>query len=630
MFPMFGYNPASSFARIQTDSRYLRFHGTFQVILAVIFFYFGSGNLPFQINLGIASLMAGIGFHNLWRHVSVQDRLKSLNKKEKFTVKMDWIVSHSKNPKLLFLGKGFSWNTKCTQLYDQLVNLPNFDDIIEPEPKSGGKVFMHNLGREEETPKFFELPVHTVITGSTGCGKTRLIELIAAQIIVKQSSALIIVDPKGDRDLLNIIYNLAVRSGRQDSFKFFSLLHPNHSETFNVLEDCSDGNEVAARIVSILAETGGGQATTDPFLMFCSQVIKATAQLMRVLNETVTFSALYYYVVLDEGSKMLDSKAKEQLSRCRSEKERRNLQEAHQEFNSRIIEHSREHMDKMTALLYPALSMLGTGEIGALLSPETGTMSTEAIIENNHIAYIYLGSMANNQLSSMVGKMFVQNIVGRIGKAYADTIQLKDFWLMVDEFYPIVFPGYITMLAQARAAGMRMILGMQTSADVAAALGEVGMQQVYGNVSNMICMCIKEKNLAEIVADQGETSVLTSVTTRNISAGMHTFDHLYRSGSSVRVTPEKAPRIKPEQLSALPAGEFFLLTQGYFPIKMVAPMLDNPIPEGQTYFEMLEPRRPLRMGPDTRYGRDEDYYSQSLLAMHDPDIDEDELPLEGQ
>jgi len=249
----------------------------------------------------------------------------------------------------------------------------------------------------------------------------------------------------------------------------------------------------------------------------------------------------------------------------------------------------------MTGLLYPALSMLGTGEMEPLLSPQNATMSTQAIIDKQQIVYIYLGSMANNLLSSYVGKMFVQNIVGHIGKAYADASELKDFWLLVDEFYPIVFPGYITMLAQARAAGLRMILGMQTSADIAAVLGEVGMQQVHGNISNMICMSIKEKNLAEMVADQGETCVVNEVTTRQISAGMNTYDHLFRTASSVRVSMEKVARIQPEQLGSLPAGEFFLLTRGFFPFKMVAPMLDNPIPKGKTYFDMLEPKIPLKI-----------------------------------
>jgi len=594
MFSIFSKPPAASFVRIATDTRYLRFHGAMQIGLATVFYLIGKGDLPWEINVGISSLMGAIGFHNLYRHLFAQDRLRNLNRSNVFKVTLDWINERSPRPGSFFLGKGYSWNTECTQIYDQLVNMTDFDKFVEPEPASGGKVFIHNIGRDKETPKFFDLPEHTLITGATGCGKTRIIELIAAQIIDKKNTALIVVDPKGDRNLLNIIYSLAQKSGRQDDFRYFSLLHPGKSVSFDVFGDCSDGNEVAARIVSIMAESGGAQVTTDPFLSFCSLLVKATAQLLILLQKKVTTKSIHYHIATNKGFKELYDMAKEHLYLCSSPNEHKTLQEAMDEYEHRIVRHSVEHKDKMTALLLPTLSMLGTGEIGSLLSPEMASMNTQDIIDNKRIVYIYLGSMSNILLSSIVGKLFVQNIVGYIGKAYGDSAVLKDFWLMVDEFYPIVFPGYITMLAQARAAGMRMILGMQTSADIAAALGDVGMEQVYGNVSNLICMWIKEQNLAKMIADQGETNVVSEVVTRNVAAGMHKIDHLYRTGSSIRIQKEKVPRISTEMITSLPKGEFFLLTQGYFPIKMVAPLIDNPIPAGETYFDMLDPKRSVR------------------------------------
>jgi conjugal transfer pilus assembly protein TraD len=61
---------------------------------------------------------------------------------------------------------------------------------------------MHNLGKAHEKRRNHRLMGHTLLAGATGVGKTRLGELMLAQLI-NDGDAIIIIDPKGDKDLLD-------------------------------------------------------------------------------------------------------------------------------------------------------------------------------------------------------------------------------------------------------------------------------------------------------------------------------------------------------------------------------------------------------------------------------------------
>lgn len=612
LLPQKKFDPNKQFVNIQLDSRYLRFHGLLQMALGLGFLASQSSILPLPAAIAGTALMSSFGIKNYARHLKIQKRIADLSKPNKAFVTLDWINEHRQTPGTFYLGNGYEWGTECTQIYHQLANVPNLKDLVDVEPDGGGKVFMHNIGQERAEPKYFELPEHTIVAGTTGVGKTRTLELLISQMIDQGDSAVIVIDPKGDKDLLNRVYSLAEKNGKADSFQFFSLLHPNNSGTWDLFGDCTKGSEVADRITSIIAESGGGANTADPFVAFCWSLIEATAQLMLVMEEKVTPKRLYQYLCVDSDPIFL--RAQNRLAHLKGIKEKEVLQEALDKYRKKIVEHSIEHKDKMTATLIPVLTILGTGEIGGLLSPEVANMNIADIINNKRIVYIFLGAMAAGRESATIGKLIVQNIVGHIGRDYASKHVLNSFYLIVDEFYSVAFPGYIEMLGKARAAGLKMFLGMQTSSDIASALGEVGVQQVITNTTNYICHRIPEKFFSETISEQyGTTSVPKKTITRGTSAGMDKADNLFRSSTAERLDMSEVPRVSPEMLTSLPRGEIFIITQGYAPIKIAVPLVENDLLPGQTFFDRLNPEIPLNMDGIDLFGQEDGFTGLDIL-----------------
>ena len=536
--------------------------------------------------------MIGAGLQHISQHLNIVHRIKSLSLSNYFRVAVDWIMATRPGPETFYLGRGYLWGTECTQIYNQLANMPALEQIVDLEPPGGGKIFLHNIGKEKDDHKFLKLPEHTIVAGTTGVGKTRTLSLLASQLIAS-GEAVIIVDPKGDRDFLNSVYRLAVNCGRHNDFQFFSLLHPNKSGTFDLFGDCVRPDEVADRVQSVLATVGGAE-TSDPFVAFCWGLVHAVAKLQLIIRKKVTPKSLYQSLVVNP--KQIFSIGEAELAKSTSLPERLALQEALDLYRVKVLDHSAEHKQKMTAVLIPTLTIMGTDETGDMVSPEVAHIQIKDIIDNSRIVYISLGSMAVSRASATMGKLFVQAIIGHIGKEYGYNHLLKGVHLFVDEFYSLAFPGFIEMLGKVRAAGVHLYLGMQSSSDIAAALGPVGVEQVITNTSNYICHRIPERFFSETISERfGQTSVPQKVVTRAIAAGMDKADNLFRSSTSERVQMVEAPRVTPDMLTSLPVGEAFLISQGLTPIKLVIPLIEQK-GDVEDFFDIINPERPYTLG----------------------------------
>ena len=72
---------------------------------------------------------------------------------------------------------------------------------------------------------------HIIGFGTTGAGKSRLIENMVEQDIMVQGNCVVIIDPKIDNALLSRTYQAAVRSGNEKAFMLLSPVHPHLSIT---------------------------------------------------------------------------------------------------------------------------------------------------------------------------------------------------------------------------------------------------------------------------------------------------------------------------------------------------------------------------------------------------------------
>ena len=102
----------------------------------------------------------------------------------------------------VLLGRAFRWHAGHTQVLETA--LARDGALPTAEDARGGHPALHAVGEETEQPlvvPWSEMTGHVLITGTTRSGKTRLLEVLAAEVI-RGPGAVVILDPKGDRDLL--------------------------------------------------------------------------------------------------------------------------------------------------------------------------------------------------------------------------------------------------------------------------------------------------------------------------------------------------------------------------------------------------------------------------------------------
>lgn len=100
----------------------------------------------------------------------------------------------------LFMGRGFEWGVEQAQRISDLYRDPM--RLAEIKRNRKGATYLHGIGISEEEAQYMldgESKGHVHIVGTTGAGKTRLMDLLISQIILRDEPC-IIIDPKGDTE----------------------------------------------------------------------------------------------------------------------------------------------------------------------------------------------------------------------------------------------------------------------------------------------------------------------------------------------------------------------------------------------------------------------------------------------
>lgn len=179
----------------------------------------------------------------------------------------------------LFIGRGFLWTPEHTVMVNKLMQDKK---LLEEGEKLGGLSFIHGVGIKDE--KNIDIPLaelvgHLFIAGTTRVGKTRAYEILVAQAI-KRGEVVIVIDPKGDKELLNRVVECCRIFNREKDFVFFALPYPKFSAHYNPLRNFTLPNEIPDRIAMLLP--GGGDS--EPFKAFSWQVISIITNAMLYLN----------------------------------------------------------------------------------------------------------------------------------------------------------------------------------------------------------------------------------------------------------------------------------------------------------------------------------------------------------
>ena len=514
----------------------------------------------------------------------------------------------ARSNKCLFLGYGFEWEQHHAEIADhiykrnagELGTLPDWlPDAVKKfvMPKDGvpikdtaiGAPWIHGLN-PEETPILLPIEAlvgHTLITATTRAIKTRLFELLTFQVIHSES-VLICIDPKGDKEWEHRLRWECQRAGRK--FLFFHPAHPARSIRLNPLANWNNISEPATRISQLVDADGSFAAFAWKTLYRIMRgmamngekpSIAGSKRYIQMGVEPLLESLLAKHLLALDGpnwdrdlanfmGQQNKSKLTAMIQMYLDDKRSRSMPDETIEALVSMHQHSKEHFSKMIQVLEPIMEMLGSDEIGKMLSPDPTDLSdtrpiydTRRVIEEKCVLYIGLDSLSNQTIGSAVGSVILADLASVAGSIY-NFSDKTDLYLFIDEAAEVINEQTIQILNKAGGAGFKAFLACQTIADFEARFGSTAKaRQVLGNLNNVICGRLRDWDTARWISDGfGKTEIRNAETSFSTGAESGSSFTEFRSNTSRSLKRTEAPLVDPGILTRLPPLQFFAYLAG--------------------------------------------------------------------
>lgn len=540
---------------------------------------------------GLASVMAA------WRLFGAQRLLKyklSLSGKE--IVIMKTTELQKVMPKLgenLWLGWGYRWEPRHTQRAYEVLKR-DLDDVYPPtwwlkwmgkpnDPRQAkGLPWVHGLDMKESDVllPLESLKGHCAIIATTGAIKTRLAALIIFQLALR-GDCVLVIDPKGDRDLREICRQAAVLAGHPERFL---MLHPafaSESVRLDLVKNWDQVSQVASRITMVL-----GSQESDNFKEFCWMAVHRitngmkyvgrrvslynlkTSMESRVSVEKLTENALRKFFK-DECPQLLEAVEKE-INAANSAGGKRQVNKNAVETNSpelsamikvflsavpesqdeanltglptkpeevrglvAILEANKEWFGKMIVSITPLLTKLTTDDLRGLLSPDyedindtRPIMDGKRLVEGNHIFYMGTDTLADESVGKAMSTMMLAELSSVAAEIYNHGVGSKDdgsqprrVHVVVDEWRDAACEPMIQQANKGRGAGFFIWAMGQTFSDLVDKFGgnTARARTFIGNMNNLIVGATQDPDTMDLIIDKLGE---TSIIVKSQSSGM--------------------------------------------------------------------------------------------------------------
>lgn len=583
--------------------------GTWFMFAVISLIAIGVTPYPRPVLMLFATICFGMGMRRLATAMILWQRQKNLQGVPlTFMTPRRLLELNPPTSKSLFLGYGFPWTQEERQFVHSIIQ-SNPDHLTVRDPNRMGQAWLHGIGVENEQP--IRIPLdhtagHVLLVGTTRAGKTRFLDTIITQAVARGESV-IIWDPKSDKGLMEAAKRAAVSAGGMDKWVYFHPAFPEKSARIDPLKNFNRATELATRVaVLIPSETGA-----DPFTAYSQMLLTVITEALLLANIKPTLQLYLKYVsggleplVVQASvaycSKHVPNWEERHAPYAKKMKDKTLHQQAlsfvnfyreqlEAEYPSAVLDnlygqfgHERQHAAKMTASLMPVLTMLTSGSLGPLLSPEADDVEDHRpitdfarIIKNRQVCYVGLDSLSDNMVGSAIGTMFLSDMTAVSGDRYNYGIGSEPVTLIIDEAAEVVSDKMIQMLNKAGGSGFRLVIATQTFADFAAKVGSAEKaRMVLGNLNNVIVLRTIDGMTQEYIAES-----MPATFVRHIEYGQATdvktndaFNFGYRISESVKQT--EVPLVDAPVMGILPNLEFFAKVSGGAVYKGRIPILE--------------------------------------------------------
>ncbi len=553
-----------------------------------------------QIPPGSRKLFVGKGF--LWTTTHTQ-RLRDLDLPYNL---------HYKNPSFLKCWarqKELRWESNpFLKRFTKYLSKNSIWNPFRPYPDIGGQPCIHGVSEREENIaiNLADRASHMVVVGLPGMGKTRFAEILISQDI-RRGDVVIVIDPKGDSDLLKRVYTEAKLAGREEDLLILHLGFPHISARYNPVGNFTRVTEVANRISNQLPGSGDSAA----FREFGWQFINSIALALVSMGEKPDYQKMKFYITkmdlllekyLNFWLPSVDNQLETWLAsyirdNSTNKKEISRLQaliayvQAHQLINNPVFDdlhhackYDKEYFSKITASLGPLLKKLTTGKVAELLSPDyqdtqdnRPVLDWLQVIRNRQIVYVGLDALTDREVSTAVGNALFADLVAVAGRLYKHGLYdgfyktamqskiLPRICIHSDEFNEIIGDEFIPLLNKGRGAGITVTAYTQTWSDVEARLKAAAKAgQVAGNFGTVVMFRCKEARTVEMLLEQlPKVPILRVIPASSSSDTAHGEEGIFfRSSNEDRLNHSEQRLIEQNDVLNLSKGQAFALLEG--------------------------------------------------------------------
>jgi conjugal transfer pilus assembly protein TraD len=499
----------------------------------------------------------------------------------------------------LWLGWGYRWEPSHTRRAHEVMKR-NLSEIYPPawalrfmgvgrDPASErGMQWIHGLEPVERDVliPFDSLKGHCAVIATTRAIKTKLVSLVVPQLVAR-GDTVIILDPKGDKELENIALASCVAVGEPERFLKLHPAFASESVRMDLLKNWDRVSQVASRVSLVL-----GSQEKSTFKEFCWNAVHSITSGMKYVGRRVSIASLKTYMqsrvsverlaeealtkfFRDEAPAMKD-RIDEELEKIKhkgakvqrgaqtsetgssellamiavfnkevaedaAEARRRGVAAKPDEIRGlvAILEANKEWFGKMIVSITPMLTKLSTDDLRGLLSPDYEDLSDKRpimdmmrVVKGRHVLYVGSDTLADPSVGHALNAMLLADGSAVAAELYNHGIEGEDgakprrIHVIVDEWRDSMCEPLVQQANKGGGAGFFIWALGQTIPDLTDAFGgnKAKALMFMGNMNNLIVGATQDSETMTLVSEKfGMTTIQSR--SQSQSTGSKTEDY---------------------------------------------------------------------------------------------------------
>ncbi len=370
--------------------------------------------------------------------------------------------------------------------------------------------------------------MHMQVVGSTGTGKTESVLLPMLAHDIAHGKGAIIIDGKGDKELLNRIRHSVKANKREKHFYFFSLAHPKDSHSYNPLLR-GNATELKDKII-------GSMAWSEEFYRrMAEQAALTILKALLLTNQKVRFKTLYACFTDLASLKMLSDKT--------GAKNRALQMDLVHMINN--FRDNRKFLSGLIADLY----LSSRSEFSRKLDVIAPQIDLLKLYKEKKIAYFALDLQGYGDTAKRMGRMILQDLktVSSYVQSNIPENDRRFFPVFIDDAANFLDLGFMDFLSKSRAAKIGIALFHQSLGDLYSPASPNFQQQVIENTNIKIILRQDDPSAVEKfskIAGTQRTLIPTYQTEARLTGKGLTGTGSVREGQAFKVEPDLIRELK--------------------------------------------------------------------------------------